>query len=93
MGQFTDAGSIETNWHRICVKDIKLVGSWGITANDLPPGIDMLDRARDRYPWRQMQTEFPFTEAGVAEAVESAMTMRSVKATILPNSDINYGEF
>ena len=64
MGQFTDAGSIETNWHRICVKDIKLIGSWGITANDLPAGIDMLDRARDRYPWRRMQTEFPFTEAG-----------------------------
>ena len=89
MGQFTDAGSIETNWHRICVKDIKLVGSWGITANDLPAGIDMLDRARDRYPWRRMQTEFPFTEAGVAEAVQCAMTMRCVKATILPNADID----
>lgn len=88
MGQFTDAGSIETNWHRICVKDIKLIGSWGITANDLPAGIDMLDRARDRFPWRRMQTEFPFTEAGVAEAVQSAMSMRCVKATILPNATL-----
>ena len=86
MGQFTDAGPIETNWHRICIKDIKLVGSWGITANDLPAGIDMLDRARDRYPWRRMQTEFPFTETGVAEAVQSALEMRCVKATILPNA-------
>lgn len=89
MGQFTDAGSIEINWHRICLKDIKLVGSWGITANDLPVGIDMLDRARDRYPWRRMQTEFPLTQAGVAEAVQSTMTMHCVKATILPNADIN----
>ena len=89
MGQFTDAGSIETNWHRICIKDIKLVGSWGITANDLPAGIDMLDRARDRYPWRRMQTEFPFTELGVAEAVQSALEMRCVKATILPNVAID----
>ncbi len=24
MGQFTDAGSIETNWHRICTKDDRL---------------------------------------------------------------------
>jgi threonine dehydrogenase-like Zn-dependent dehydrogenase len=85
MGQFTDAGSIKTNWHRFCAKDITLVGSWGITANDVPLGIDMLDRARDRYPWRRMQTRFPFTEAGVAEAVQSAMEMRCVKATIVPN--------
>ena len=48
----------------------------------------MLDRARDRYPWRRMQTEFPFSEAGVTEAVQSAMAMRCVKATILPNATI-----
>src|SRR5690606_11980080 len=50
MGQFTDAGSIETSWHRICTKDINVLGSWAFTANDLPLGVDMLDRARDRYP-------------------------------------------
>ena len=22
MGQFTDAGAIETNWHRLCTKDL-----------------------------------------------------------------------
>lgn len=27
MGQFTDAGSIETSWHRICAKDITVLGS------------------------------------------------------------------
>ena len=53
MGQFTDAGSIETNWHRLCAKDIQLVGSWGLTANDMALGMSMLDRARDRYPWRR----------------------------------------
>ena len=51
MGQFTDAGSIETNWHRICTKDINVLGSWAFTANDLPKGVDMLWRARDRFPW------------------------------------------
>ncbi|HZO45501.1 MAG TPA: zinc-binding dehydrogenase, partial [Xanthobacteraceae bacterium] len=29
MGQFTDAGAIETNWHRICTKDLTVLGSWG----------------------------------------------------------------
>ena len=85
MGQFTDAGAIETNWHRICTKDINLLGSWAFTANDIPLGIAMLDRARDRYPWYEMQTLFPFSEDGIADAVESARTMRSVKSTILPN--------
>ena len=84
MGQFTDAGSIETNWHRICTKDINVLGSWAFTANDIPLGIAMLDRARDRYPWYEMQTLFPFTERGVSEAIESAMAMRAVKATIVP---------
>ena len=85
MGQFTDAGSIDTNWHRICTKDLNLLGSWAFTANDIPLGIAMLDRARDRYPWYDMQTLFPFTEAGISDAVDSANTMRSVKSTIVPN--------
>jgi threonine dehydrogenase-like Zn-dependent dehydrogenase len=84
MGQFTDAGSIETNWHRICTKDINLLGSWAFTANDIPLGIAMLDRARDRYPWYRMQTPFPFTEQGVSDAIASAMAMKAVKATIVP---------
>ena len=69
MGQFTDAGAIETNWHRICTKDINVLGSWAFTANDIPQGVAMLDRARDRYPWYEMQTLFPFTEAGLGEAI------------------------
>ncbi|MGH3086607.1 MAG: zinc-binding dehydrogenase, partial [Rubrobacteraceae bacterium] len=84
MGQFTDAGSIETNWHRICTKDVNVLGSWAFTANDIPLGIAMLDRARDLYPWSEMQTRFPFTEEGIGEAVESALAMRSVKSTIVP---------
>jgi threonine dehydrogenase-like Zn-dependent dehydrogenase len=88
MGQFTDAGSIDTNWHRICVKDINLLGSWAFTANDIPLAIDMVDRARDRYPWHLMQTRFPFTEQGIIDATQSAMAMKCVKATIVPNETL-----
>ena len=45
----------------------------------------MLDRARDRYPWYEMQTLFPFSEDGITDAIESAMAMQSVKSTIIPN--------
>jgi hypothetical protein len=44
----------------------------------------MLDRARDRYPWYEMQTLFPFTETGLADAIEAALAMRTVKSTIVP---------
>ncbi len=84
MGQFTDAGAIETNWHRICTKDLTIVGSWAFTGNDIPLAIDMLHRAVDKYPWDLMQEEFPLTEAGVAQAVADANTMKVVKATIRP---------
>jgi len=88
MGQFTDAGSIATNWHRICTKDITILGSWAFTADDIWTGITMLDRARARYPFQEMQTRFAFTEQGVADAIAAARAMRSVKSTIVPHPEI-----
>jgi threonine dehydrogenase-like Zn-dependent dehydrogenase len=88
MGQFTDAGKIETSWHRICIKDLNVLGSWAFTANDLPLGVDMLYKARDKYPWRKMQTLFPFTVAGVKDAVAQAMAMKTVKSTIVPFEEL-----
>ena len=88
MGQFTDAGAIETNWHRICSKDINVLGSWAFTANDIPHGIAMLDRARNRYPWNEMQSLFPLSETGIQEAIDAALTMRSVKSTIVCNDHL-----
>ncbi len=88
MGQFTDAGSIDTNWHRFCVKDVNLLGSWAFTANDIPLAIGLLHRVRDHYPWQHMQSCFAFTEKGIADAIQSAMQMRCVKATIIPNEDM-----
>jgi threonine dehydrogenase-like Zn-dependent dehydrogenase len=84
MGQFTDAGAIETNWHRICTKDINIIGSWAFTANHIAQGIAMIARAQDRYPWDLMQTAFPFTEEGVQEAIDAAIEMESVKSMIVP---------
>jgi hypothetical protein len=84
MGQFTDAGPIMTSWHRICTKDINLLGSWAFTADDLALGVDMLDRAQGRYPFLEMQTLYPFDEDGLGRAIADAMAMRTVKSTIVP---------
>jgi threonine dehydrogenase-like Zn-dependent dehydrogenase len=88
MGQFTDAGAIETNWHRICAKDLNVLGSWAFTGNDLPLGVDMLYRSRHRRPWLDMQTLYPFSEEGVGNAIADAMAMRTVKSTILPSPEL-----
>ncbi len=88
MGQFTDAGSIMTSWHRICTKDLNVLGSWAFTANDLALGVEMLYKARGKYPWRKMQTLYPFDEDGVRRAVADAMAMKTVKSTIIPFEDM-----
>ena len=84
MGQFTDAGSIETSWHRICAKDLNVLGSWAFTANDLPLGVDMLYRARADIHGSTCRRSIPFDEDGIARAVADAMAMRTVKSTIVP---------
>ncbi|MGH7187578.1 MAG: zinc-binding dehydrogenase [Acetobacteraceae bacterium] len=86
MGQFTDAGAIETNWHRICTKDITIMASWAFSADDIWSGIKMLERAAGRYPFRDMQSWFPFSESGISEAIAAARAMRCVKATIVPDA-------
>ena len=65
-----------------------MLGSWAFTANDLPLSVDMLYKARDKYPWSRMQTLFPFTVDGVKDAVGQAMAMRTVKSTIVPFPDL-----
>jgi len=84
MGQFTDAGAITTSWHRICAKDINVLGSWAFTGNDLPLGVDMLYRGQAKYPWFDMQTLYPFSEEGIAGAVADAIAMKTVKSTVVP---------
>jgi hypothetical protein len=44
----------------------------------------MLNHARDKYPWFDMQTIYPFNENGLKSAVSDAMAMKTVKSTIVP---------
>jgi hypothetical protein len=44
----------------------------------------MLYRSRDKYPWLDMQTLYPFSEDGISRAVADAMAMKTVKSTIVP---------
>jgi hypothetical protein len=44
----------------------------------------MLHHARNKYPWFEMQTLYPFDKTDVSTAVADAMAMRTVKSTIVP---------
>ena len=77
MGQFTDAGSIQTSWHRICTKDLNVLGSWGFTGNDLPLGVDMLYRTHAKYPRLEMRTlRIRFPKKGSTVPWPDAMAMK-----------------
>jgi hypothetical protein len=41
-----------------------------------PLGVDMLYRTRNKYPWLEMQTIYPFSEEGIGKAVADAMAMK-----------------
>jgi hypothetical protein len=45
-------------------------------------GVQMLHHARNKYPWFEMQTLYPFDKTGVSTAVADAMAMRTVKSTL-----------
>jgi hypothetical protein len=48
----------------------------------------MLNRTRAADPFRGMRPHFPFSEAGIAEAVGSTRTMRLVKAPVVPRLEL-----
>ena len=48
MGQFTDAGSFDTSWHRFCTKEVQVLGSWAFTPGEVAQA--MRDFARHPVP-------------------------------------------
>ena len=84
MGQFTDAGSIQTNWHRICTKEVRILGSWAFTPNEVVQAMRDLQAIQADYPWHQLHRMFPLSTEGVSEALAAARKMICTKATIVP---------
>ena len=85
MGQFTDAGSIETSWHRICTKDLNVLGSWGFTAQrPAARRRHALPHAATNIPGSRCRRSIRSPRKGVGQAVADAMAMKTVKSTIVP---------
>ena len=68
----------------LAARDLMLLGSAGHAPADLPGAIQMLHRARGRYPFLKMLSRHPLTAAGIAEAAAS----NAPKAVLVGNPDI-----
>jgi len=65
-------------------RDLTLIGSGTHAPTDLPAAIQMLYRARGRYPFLKMLTRYPLTAAGIADAIAG----NTLKGMIVANPDI-----
>jgi threonine dehydrogenase-like Zn-dependent dehydrogenase len=85
MGQFTDMGSVLTNWNRICSKDLTIVGSWAYTPENIPDAISLIDRCLHKYPWHKIQSHiFRLEPEEILSAIKMAQRWECMKATIVP---------
>lgn len=84
IGQFTDAGTVQTNWHRICAKEIQLLGSWAFTPGEVEQAMRNIHTIQHDHPWPQLHARFPLTETGVMDSLVAATQMTCVKATVVP---------
>ena len=69
MGQFTDAGSFDTSWHRFCTKEIQLLGSWAFTPDEVAQAMRDLHAIQSDHPWPSLHTRFPLSAEGVTAAI------------------------
>jgi L-iditol 2-dehydrogenase len=84
-GQYTDAGNVTLNPHRLInKKHIDIRGVWGTDFSHLYKAVQLMARHKDRYPLKQMITKvYPLEEAETALA--DVEHHRVVKAVIAPN--------
>jgi len=84
MGQFTDAGSFDTSWHRFCTKEVQLLGSWAFTPDEVAQAMRDLHAIQSDHGWPRLHTNFALTEQGVTAAISAATRMTALKATVVP---------
>ncbi len=80
-GNFTDMGPVPINPHRICSKNIRIIGVNGEAATAYGPSLQALHRYGKHYPVHKIVTHrYPVQQA--KEAIELAMTDECMKVVI-----------
>ena len=83
VGHYTDTGPVELRPHRICRKDIDLLGSWAYPPTQFGTAIAILDRQKDRFPFKELITH-QYNIDRAKEAIDAIKRGEVVKAAIVP---------
>lgn len=83
VGHYTDTGPIEIRPHRICRKDLDILGSWAYPPIQFRTAISFLNREKDRFKFGDLITHrFPVSEA--TRIFETVKTRQAVKTAVVP---------
>ena len=84
MGVFADTGDVSINVHRhVCSKNIRLIGLTNHPSTGYGPGLTLLERYADRYPFDEMVShEFGLDEVDLA--MRTSMSTESLKVAMVP---------
>jgi len=92
-GAFLDLGLPRSNgvtprgWARIGRSGLAVLGADGLVGRDVAASMQVLHRARTRYPFAALHTAFPFTEDGIAAAFAALDRGEVVSPVIHPSSE------
>ncbi len=83
VGHYVDSGGVEIHPHRICRKDIDVLGSWVYPPTQFETVINLLHLYFDRIPFKELVTH----KFKIEEAEKAIMTLKKhegLKVTIKP---------
>lgn len=83
VGHYADSGGVEIHPHRICRKDIDVLGSWVYPPTQFETAINLLYLNYDRIPFKELVTH----RFGIEETEKAVMTMKKhegLKVTVKP---------
>jgi threonine dehydrogenase-like Zn-dependent dehydrogenase len=85
MGVFADTGDVPINVHRhVCSKNIRLIGLTNHPSTGYGPGLTLLERYGDRYPFEEMVShEFGLDDVDLA--MRTSMSPESLKVAMVPS--------
>jgi L-iditol 2-dehydrogenase len=83
-GHYAYSGDVEINPTRIVQKELQIRGSKAAPPSEFETAVDLLERTRDRYPYRKL-LNYPVALSEAADAYETQADGNALRATIHPH--------
>jgi L-iditol 2-dehydrogenase len=80
-GHFVDVGPIEINMHKVCAKDIRIVGMNNHAATGYRPTMEMMLKYENDFPWHKFISH-KYKLDQYEEAIKKSMTPESMKVVV-----------